>query len=283
MDANNLARECHCRLCEASSVAGETLDAGDLKLLADVGEHGWHVVLIPDDPVSRGWAFTVGVWHTLGSPELAVFGLDIEDAHSVLNVIGDAIRAGRQVVPDVEMDDVLQEGRLVTFRAVHESWYGPMFGYATWFARRPSIPIYQVVWSDSDGRWPWTPEIDLEYRVAQPRMWIPASSHPQGSWSGTLAPHPWPFEDVPDTAAFTTRRIAFDGADILGVSHDEDGSWQFLDGGSTTDKDIALVHLAHLVGAHTDAAELADLPLGWQAWRSDTRSAWVRSRSEEVD
>lgn len=141
------------------------------------------------------------------------------------------------------------------------------------------MPLVQAVWSDPDGRWPWTDGIDVDYRVAQPNLWIPAGEHPQGSWSGTLAPHPWPFGDEPNTAVFTTRRIAFDGADVLGVSHDDDGSWQFLDGGSTTQEDAALVHMAHVVGAHTDVAELADLPTGWQAWRASVDSPWRRSRS----
>ena len=275
--------ECHCRLHEPIEADDEGLDDGDRKVLADVRQYGWHLVMIPDDAISRGWVFTVGMWHTLGVPELSLFGMDPNHAGSALNLIGEAIRAKRQIGPKIEMGDVLEDGRLVTFRPVHDSWYSPLFGYATWFAQRPPLPIAQVVWSDEEGRWPWTDGIDVEYRYAQPNLWIPAAEHPQGSWSGTLAPHPWPFEDAPNTAVFTTRRIAFDGADVLGVAHGEDGSWQFLDGGSTTKEDVALVHMAHVVGAHNDVAELADLPAGWQAWRPDITSSWVRSRYMDED
>jgi hypothetical protein len=277
METGDRSSECHCRLHQPADYDSKTLDDGDRKLLADVLEYGWHLVLIPDDAVTRGWVFTVGMWHTLGVPELSLFGMDQNHAASALNLIGDAIRSGRPIGPDIQMDDILADGRLVTFRPVHPSWYGPMFGYATWFTRRPPLPIAQVFWSDNNGRWPWSSGAEQEYLVHQPKLWIPTDEHPQGSWSGTLAPIPWPFDDEPNTAVFTTRRIAFDGADVLGVAHDHDGSWQFLDGGSTSEDDIALVHMAHVVGKHVDVAKLADLPRGWQAWRSDTNAPWHRS------
>ena len=277
MDIGDRKDECHCRLHEPTEWSEAELDDSDRKLLADVRGYGWHLVLIPDDAVTRGWVFTVGMWHTLGVPELSLFGMDGNQAASALNLIGDAVRAGRAIGPEVQMDDILEDGRLVTFRPVHDSWYRPLFGYATWFTRRPPLPIAQVFWSDNEGRWPWSSGAERDYLVQQPNLWMPTDKHPQGSWSGTLAPIPWPFGDEPNTAVFTTRRIAFDGADVLGVAHDHDGSWQFLDGGSTSEDDIALVHMAHVVGRHVDVAKLADLPRGWKAWRSDTNAPWQRS------
>jgi hypothetical protein len=32
---------------------------------SDVVEHGWHLVLIPDEAEANGWVFLVGMWHTL--------------------------------------------------------------------------------------------------------------------------------------------------------------------------------------------------------------------------
>lgn len=276
-------RECHCRIHEPTESSDAELDDGDRKLLADVRDYGWHLVLIPDNEVTRGWVFSVGMWHTLGVPEVSLFGMDPNHAGSALNLIGDAVRAGRSIGPDVELDDILEEGRLVTFRPVHDSWYRPLFGYATWFTRRPPLPIAQVIWSDANRRWPWSPDASIEYRFRQPSLWIPADKHPQGSWSGTLAPRPWPFDDPPDTSVVTTRRIAEDAGPVLGVFHQSTGSWQFVDGGPTTRDDIAFVHLAHVVGAHKGTVELADLPVGWEAWRSDTSSPWMRSPSEDED
>jgi hypothetical protein len=41
------------------------------------------------------------------------------------------VQAGRSIGPEVVMDDALAEGRLVAFRPAHETWYRPLFGYAT--------------------------------------------------------------------------------------------------------------------------------------------------------
>ena len=91
--------------------------------------------------------------------------------------------------------------------------------------------------------------------------------------------HPWPFPDGAATQSFTTKRIAFEGGYVLGVIHDKDGEWQFLDGEDLTSDDCVVVHLEHVVGAHADVAELGDLARGWEAWRETPTSAWIRHMS----
>lgn len=269
-------RECHCRIDEPVADQESSFDDGDRKVMRDVKEYGWHLVAIPDEPQTSGWVFSVGMWHTLGSPELVVFGMGAGHAANAINEVGEHVRAGRWIGPDVVFDDVLAESRLVTFRAAHPSWYGPMFGYATWFGRRPPLPVAQIVWADPQGRFPWDADVDQEYTFRQPSLWIPADKHPQGPWSGTLIEGAWPFPDPPDTAAFTTKRIAFEDHPVLLVVHDADGSWQFLDGQDVTQGDVALVHLAHVVGANLAVTELADLPKGWEAERQAEGGTWTR-------
>ena len=129
-------RECHCQIDEPEPGQESTFDNGDRTVMANIAEHGWHIVQILDEPQSSGWVFSVGMWHTLGSPELAVFGLPSNDAGHLINQIGDYIRSGRSIGPAVVFNDVLEDGRPVTFRPADSSWYGPMFGYATWFGGR---------------------------------------------------------------------------------------------------------------------------------------------------
>ena len=269
-------RECHCRIHEPLAGQESSFDKGDRTVMANVAKFGWHLVLIPDEPRTSGWVFSVGMWHTLRSPELAVFGMDPNDAATVINDIGALVRAGRRIGPDVVFDDVLADGRRLTFRPADSSWYRPLFGYATWFGRRPPLPVAQVVWADEQGRFPWDSGVDAEYRFRQPSLWIRTDEHPQGRWSGTFVQGPWPFPDPPDTSAFTTKRIAFERHPVLYVVHDADGSWQFLDGQDVTEDDIALVHLAHVVGANAGISELADLPRGSEAVRETEAGPWTR-------
>jgi hypothetical protein len=179
-------RECHCRLDEPTMGQESTFDDRDRTVMANIAKHGWHVVQIPDDPQSSGWVFSVGMWHTLGSPELAVFGMAANDAAHLINHIGEHVRSGQSVGPDVVFDDVLEDGRPVTFRRADSSWYRPMFGYATWFARRPPLPVAQVVWGDAQGRFLWDDGIDDWYRDTQPALWIPVGEHRQSRWSGAV-------------------------------------------------------------------------------------------------
>ncbi len=267
-------RICHCRICVPEGTDPASLDDHDRKLLTDVARRGWHLVQIPDDEIARGWVFSVGMWHTLGSPELIVLGLEVANAARLLNQLGDRVGAGLVLGPNAVERDLFEGDEIVTFEPVHHSWYVPLLGYAMWFAQEAPLPVVQVIWSDRLGRWPWSADADVAHRHGQPRLSIPAREHRQGAWSAVLAPDPWPFADAPETLVFTTGRIALDGAAVTGVAHDVDGSWQFLDGGSVTRADIELVHLAHVIGAHPGLAEVMDLAPGQEAWLTDGH--WVR-------
>ena len=92
---------------------------------------------------------------------------------------------------------------------------------------------------------------------------------------------PWPFDQPRNTAAFSLRSIVFDGEPILYVVHEaEDGSWQFLDGKPLEMANAALVGLGTIVSQDASVLEVADLPLGWSAFRSSVNSAWRRSPAE---
>jgi hypothetical protein len=270
----NGVRECHCRIHEPR-VDESTWDDGDRKVVRDVESYGWHALSVAPDELELGWTFSIGLWHSFGSPELAIFAMDAGDARAVLTTIVEEIRTGSALDLRTVRDDLLLGGKKVAFRTVDYSWYRALFGYAMWFAR-PPLPFVQAAWSDGFGRFPWDSDADREYLTRQPKLWLPTSTRPLGRWSAVLAPEPWPFADARTTIVFTTKRIADSGAPFLGVTHGSDGSWQFLDGGSTTREDAALLHLAHVVGTDHSLAEIADLPRGWTAWRSEPGSPWER-------
>lgn len=85
----------------------------------------------------------------------------------------------------------------------------------------------------------------------------------------------WPFADQKNVAVFTTTRITKQNAPILFVSHDEDdGSWQFLDGGEPSYDVASLVSLNRIFTLDHSVGELAELPYGWKAWRETKESPW---------
>lgn len=76
--------------------------------------------------------------------------------------------------------------------------------------------------------------------------------------------------------AFLPRTIYERELPVLLVTHDHDGSWQFLDGGAFVVEGAVAVHLSHVMERWPELAALLDLPMGWAAERSGPDSPWER-------
>jgi hypothetical protein len=88
----------------------------------------------------------------------------------------------------------------------------------------------------------------------------------------------WPFPDPPTCVARTLRQIAQDGEGIHCVTHDaEDGCWQFLGIHYPHEKDAVMVSLEEMTILDPAILTLADLPLGWFAWRDKPADPWQRA------
>jgi hypothetical protein len=87
----------------------------------------------------------------------------------------------------------------------------------------------------------------------------------------------WPFDTPLDTAVFTTRQV-MEGHPILEVHHDPDGDWQFVCGTTGAREDGRLVCLGCVIGQEPALAQLADLPIGWFAYRSAPDKPWARTK-----
>ena len=72
-------------------------------------------------------------------------------------------------------------------------------------------------------------------------------------------------------------------APILYVSHDEDdGAWQMLSDNGADVSAAMIVGLEQLVRLDETLVELANLPLGWSAWRESKTSPWIRQAKSEM-
>jgi hypothetical protein len=144
-------------------------DDGDRTLLADVENHGWHVVNVAQDDATPGWCFTVGLQHTYGHPEVVIFGLPPDTAHALLNIAGEAVKSGRAFETDVGYDDFI-EGFDCIFRPVHGTWHKSFMGYACWFYRGAGFNAHQLFWPNRHGALPWQEGADGWLRSNQPRL-----------------------------------------------------------------------------------------------------------------
>ncbi len=92
----------------------------------------------------------------------------------------------------------------------------------------------------------------------------------------TMVKDQWPFDDAENTAVITLTRIMNGSQPILYVVHDEDGDWQFLDGGDVSEEDAATVSLKNIANHDPSVKLLADLPAGWAAERDAVGKEWQR-------
>lgn len=91
----------------------------------------------------------------------------------------------------------------------------------------------------------------------------------------------WNFVDPPNVAVFTTRKIMLGVDSITSVFHEaDDGSWQFVSGEPWSTECAAILALSEIVDIDPSVVELADLPLGWRAWRTAKSDVWQRAKSD---
>jgi hypothetical protein len=130
-----------------------------------VAEHvrrcGWHIEFVygEEDDEETSFAYTVGLFG-MGHPELLVFGISPHTAKRLLDDLGDAVQAGRDLVPGEVIDT--RDGRRVIVEVVPNP--GDIVFTANRHYDRPdivSVPVLQLTWDDHGGRFPWDDDYSL--------------------------------------------------------------------------------------------------------------------------
>ncbi|HEY0452629.1 DUF4262 domain-containing protein [Actinophytocola sp.] len=263
--------DCHCWICAVP----DGLGSQDLNMVWQVQEHGWSVVAVAEEHELPGWAYSVGMWHSMRGPEVCMFGLRGRDMHAWINAVGQQVAAGQALAVGPRLG--VLDGFPVMVRAVHESWHGDLFGVALDFYRS-APPVLQLIWPDRHGVFPWEPGAGQRCRAHQPLLWLPKADHPPGGWTrlAELSDSPFPDAGINELVVGSKRVIRGEAA-IAGVVHTHDGRWEFLDAVTVRgEDDLGMVHLRHLVSDHPHIRDFADLPRGHAAWQQPDGN-WARS------
>ena len=112
----------------------EAEDDEDRKVIADVAEYGW-----------------------------------LDAMHDIINVLGDAIKAGTSFTTEGE-HDLFENGYSYAFCTVDEQFYEEYLGYARWFFKGDDFPAMQLVWPDRMHRFPWQSDFEEALRQHQPLL-----------------------------------------------------------------------------------------------------------------
>ena len=90
----------------------------------------------------------------------------------------------------------------------------------------------------------------------------------------------WPFDQAPNAAVFSLKRIFNGDSKILVVNHDiDDGGWQFLDGDEMTMADAILVCMKNVIDLDNTVVEVANMEPGYVASRNFVGDKWVIEKS----
>ena len=144
-------------------------DELDDKLIRDVIDHKCHIVSIPEGAHGPKYSFSIGLFVHFEHPELVIFGIDHNIAATAINDACTLIERGHRFKHGDSSDEIF-EGVNVMFMEVQPSFYSYYLGTAIWFykSRSSSFPVLQVVWPDTDHKFPWEKGCDPRCRKVQP-------------------------------------------------------------------------------------------------------------------
>jgi hypothetical protein len=279
---------CDCQICRPEP----SYDPMDRSTIDTVLQHGWQVLLIgadegcdhpehhddhsDDHPLDAApaFAYTVGLGHRAGHPELLMAGLDGALMHRALNDLSQQVLAGHRFAAGDVLEDVL--GRVpVVLEQVSEEGLIEAVGWSGWFHRRPPEAL-MVVWPTTSGVFDWQPGAPASLDAAQPRRWRVPFVH----GGGVAADPAWLLPAPPETMAVSCTHVVDDGHPVLCVArrHDDERGeeWSIHCGAGGHDAgSVRLTHLAHLVRGAPSLRVLAGIPVDHQAERPDVRTGWT--------
>jgi hypothetical protein len=131
-----------------------TRDDLDKIVVNNISEFGWHCVNVIEDDNHPPWSYTIGLYETWEHPELIIVGGSRATSHAMLKTLADDIEMNCQ--PDLaDANCHLLLGMKCRFVEVWTRYYSDYVGFALWYYRKRKFPMYQIVWPNRDGLYPW--------------------------------------------------------------------------------------------------------------------------------
>lgn len=132
----------------------------DQKFLKNIDEYDWHVMNVVPREGEGGdaWSYSTGLFYHYKHPEIVIFNEPTDLRLSMINAIGDRVKAGEKFEPGHLYADIIGN-YYVQFRPMHPSHYWDWLNCACWFYDNDedSFPVLQCFYPDMKGKFPWEP------------------------------------------------------------------------------------------------------------------------------
>lgn len=150
-------------------IGDDELDPIEQRIVTDVDRYGWHCMYLLGDEELVPYAYSIGLHHSHGHPELSVFALEFDEARDLIAELVERVKGGERLDAGDVQGGPPDEERL-TFAPVDQAWYEDFFGRGIDFYGTLDFPMLQCVWSDESGRFPWDSGFDPELQALQPNL-----------------------------------------------------------------------------------------------------------------
>jgi hypothetical protein len=125
-----------------------------------VGQHGWMIQAVGASDNEPAFCYTVGL-SDYDHPEFIMFGLPFEVSAHLLNDLGERVRGAVKFTDGAIVEDLLKDYPVYLMEVTDPSQH---LNVAHAYAEGP-VKALQVVWPDSEQRFPWDPGYPAEYQV----------------------------------------------------------------------------------------------------------------------
>jgi hypothetical protein len=142
-------------------------DESEKKLIENVRQFGWSIMNVFDEKGNEpDFSYTIGIHHTTGQPELIITGIPGEPAKGILNEIGQYMK-NHKIEPFKKYTDFLANDIPAIFLPVDVTVHRKLVGFNIWFYEGKDFPLFQVVWPDKEGHFPWEQECAEGIKASQ--------------------------------------------------------------------------------------------------------------------
>ncbi|MFP1132136.1 DUF4262 domain-containing protein [Asticcacaulis excentricus] len=147
------------------------------KIVRCVREYGWFATSVLADQEGPDFTYSIGFEATVSQPEIIMFS--IKHGHDFLGDIYSLMKNGKTFEPGIRVPEILRNLDVV-FLPVDKRFYSEYPLSARWFYGHENFALWQMVWPDHSGFFPWQDGFAPEFAESQPDL-------SSGNWGGLKA------------------------------------------------------------------------------------------------
>lgn len=232
----------------------------------NIEKYRLQVILVSATEYSPSFAYSIGLYETFNHPEIICFGLPQKLGHEIINDVANLVKNKGAIIPYTNYENIFKNSK-AEFLPVDERNLHDYFGAAFNYYKDIKFPAIQLVWTDTNNKFPWEENFEEKFLYDQPLLDRNAE---------------FKFREAKNLGIFTTRQWLDLNKPILRVMHDIDGDWQFLTGDQMPE-DIRLVALGQMISRDNTLNEVFDLNYGYSAERDFVGGDWTKTKEIEQE